>query len=118
MHAVQVIQKLEVDTARMRANLDATGGVLLAEPVAIALSRHLGAPNAYALVERACRYAMENKTTLRDVLEDEREVRDHLSVAELEELCDPATHLGMAEALAERALAEHLRVARERGTDT
>lgn len=112
MHAVQVVQKLELDPERMRANLDATGGVLLAEPVALALSRYLGAPGAYALVERACRQATETKATLRDVLEDEREVTDHFSVAELEELCDPTTHLGMAEALAERALAEHLRIAR------
>lgn len=111
VRAIEVVEALEVDPTRMRANLDATRGVILGEVVALALSRHLGSPQAHALVERACRQAVDTGTSLRDVLETEREVTNQLTFAELDELCDPGEHLGLAEAFGERALAEHARLA-------
>ncbi|WP_433929935.1 3-carboxy-cis,cis-muconate cycloisomerase [Sorangium cellulosum] len=112
MHAVHVIEGLEVDAERMRANVDATRGVILAEPVALALARTMGRPVAHALVERACRRARAEGRALRDVLAAEPEVTTHLSVAELDDLCDPAAYLGLAGDWCERALAQHLRDAR------
>ena len=46
---------LEVDTARMRANLDLTQGQMLAEAVQMALAPALGRDVAHALVADACR---------------------------------------------------------------
>ena len=111
--AIEVVGSLEVDATRMRANIDATGGVVLGEMVALALARHLGSPYAYALVERACRQAVDTGTSLREVLETEREVTNQFTVAELNDLCDPDEHLGVAETFGERALAEHARFVAE-----
>ncbi|AUX36769.1 MULTISPECIES: 3-carboxy-cis,cis-muconate cycloisomerase [Sorangium] len=112
MHAVQVIEGLHVDAERMRANVDATRGVLLAEAVALALARTVGRSAAHALVERACRRAMAEGRSLRDVLAAEPEVTTRLSVAELDDLCDPAAYLGLAEDWSARVLAQHSRGAR------
>jgi len=111
MHAVRVLSGLRIDTERMRANPEATGGVILGEAVALALARHVGPQKAQALVERACARAVETGLQLRDVLETERELTNHFSVAELQELCDPSFYLGLADDLSERALAEHARIA-------
>ncbi|WP_437526395.1 3-carboxy-cis,cis-muconate cycloisomerase [Sorangium sp. So ce726] len=109
MHAVQVIEGLQVDAERMRANVDSTRGVILAEAVALALARTMGRPAAHALVERACRRAVDEGRPLRDMLAAEHEVTTHLSVTELDALCDPAAYLGLAEEWSDRALAQHLR---------
>lgn len=112
MHALEGVRRLEVEPERMRANVDAMNGGVLCEAVALALVRHFGRPQAHALVERAWRQAVETKTTLREALESEREVRDRFTVAELEELCDPMSHLGSVDELTQRVLAEHQQLAR------
>jgi 3-carboxy-cis,cis-muconate cycloisomerase len=112
MHAIHVVEGLSLDTERMRVNVAATRGVISAEAVALALTRYMARPAAHALVGRASRHAVEVGASLREALEAESEVRTHLSIAELEELCDPTGYLGLAEDFAERALTEHLRLSR------
>jgi 3-carboxy-cis,cis-muconate cycloisomerase len=112
MHAVEVIEDLQVDAERMRANVDATRGVILAEAVGLALARTMGRSVAHALVERACRRAMAEGRSLREVLAAEPEVTTHLSVTQLDGLCDPAAYLGLAGEWSERALALYSRDAR------
>ena len=46
---------LEVDPARMRANIDALSGLVFAEGLATALARHVGKASGHALVERLSR---------------------------------------------------------------
>ena len=59
---------LVVDVARMRANLDATQGLLFADAVAARLAPRLGREAAHALVERAAEAARARHATLRAVL--------------------------------------------------
>ncbi len=106
-HATAVVDGLEVDSARMRANLDATLGVIFAEPVALALARHMDRAGAHALVESACRRALVRRVPLREVLTGERDVTKHLSAAEIDGLCDPAAYVGLAGAWIDRVLASH-----------
>ncbi len=42
---------LQVDPARMKANLDLTGGLIMAESLAMALAPHLGRPEAQRIVQ-------------------------------------------------------------------
>jgi 3-carboxy-cis,cis-muconate cycloisomerase len=101
----QVLDGLELDPARMAANLEATRGLILAEAVTMALAGAIGRLPAHHLVEAACRRAAGERRHLRDVLGEDPEVRKHLSAADLERLLDPANYTGLAEALVERALA-------------
>ena len=57
---------LEVDEARMRANLDAAGGVARAEGLVAALAPALGRSEAARLVESACRRAAASGGSLAD----------------------------------------------------
>ena len=101
----QVIEGLEIDTARMRHNLDATHGLILAEAVSTALAPKLGRDAAHALIQEACRRAVKQNKPLRDVLAIEASVGKHLSPADLDRLLDPTNYLGVAEQFVDRVLA-------------
>ncbi len=65
---VDLAEGLEVDAARMRANLDATGGLIMAEAVTMALAGKIGKSAAHHLVEAASKQAVAGNQSLRDVL--------------------------------------------------
>jgi len=60
---VDIAEGLEVDVARMRANLDTTGGLIMAEAVTMALAEKLGKSDAHHLVEAASKKAVAGKST-------------------------------------------------------
>jgi 3-carboxy-cis,cis-muconate cycloisomerase len=103
----ELLEELEVDADRMRANLDAAGGLPLAEAAVAALAGALGRPAARETVERASRRAAEQGRPLREVLVESPRVAGHLDAADLDRALDPAAHLGAAAALVDRALAAH-----------
>src|SRR5262245_58805351 len=63
----QVIAGLRIDAERMRANLEATRGLIYAEAVSTAVARAIGQAAAHNLVERACRIAQETRRHLQEV---------------------------------------------------
>jgi 3-carboxy-cis,cis-muconate cycloisomerase len=103
-HMAGTLDGLEVDPVRMRANLEATRGQVLAEAVMMALGPRMGRLAAHDLLERLCREAARAGRHLREVLAEDPAVRAHLAPADLEHLFDPANYLGMAEAFVERVL--------------
>lgn len=88
------LQGLRVDAGRMRANLDLTHGALLGERVAAALGPALGV-RAPAVVREA---------VARGDLARDPAITAHLDPARLAALLDPATYVGDAGALIDRAL--------------
>jgi 3-carboxy-cis,cis-muconate cycloisomerase len=68
-------ERLEVDTARMRVNLDATNGLLFADAAAARLGATLGREAGHALVEEAAAEVRHSGTSLRAVLEAMAQVR-------------------------------------------
>ena len=105
--ALLAVPGLEVDSARMRSNLDMTRGLLLAEAVSIALAQRIGRDKAHHLIEQCCRQAIAEQRHLREVLGEHAEVGAQLSAAELDRLLDPTHYLGQAQRWVARALAEH-----------
>ncbi|MBI3527038.1 MAG: 3-carboxy-cis,cis-muconate cycloisomerase [Betaproteobacteria bacterium] len=101
----KIIEGLQIDAVRMRHNLDATHGLILAEAVSAALAPKLGREAAHGLIEEACRRAIEQNKPLRDVLAKDAKVRKHLSASDLDRLFDPANYLGISEQFVERVLA-------------
>ena len=95
---------LEVHPEKMRENLDATGGMLLAENVTTAASEKLGRLRAHDLVEAACRRALRNDGRLREELLQDERTREVLSEGEIDAALDPAGYLGSAGAFVDRAL--------------
>lgn len=99
-----VVEGLEVDAQRMRNNLEATGGLLYAEAVTMALGACIGRAQAHRLVEQACKRAVAERRHLRELLVDDAEVRRQLSEADLAELFDPQNYLGDTESMIARTL--------------
>ena len=95
---------LQVHPERMRANLDATDGLLLAEQVTTIAAKHLGRLEAHELVERASRRTLEHGSSLREELLAEPTLREALSSGEIDAALDPAHYLGSAEDFVDRAL--------------
>jgi 3-carboxy-cis,cis-muconate cycloisomerase len=101
----QVVVGLRVDTERMWANLDATGGLIYAEAVGTALARAIGRAAAHERVESACRRAREIGRHLLEVVLSDSEIAEHLSADELKSLFGPQPHVRAAARLVDRALA-------------
>ena len=101
------LRTLVVDADAMRANLDRTGGLLLAERMSTALQPTLGRLKAHDLVEEASKIAMADGRPLVDVLLDMPPVTEALGVDGVRKLFDPSDYLGSADAMIDRALARH-----------
>ncbi|TMB02768.1 MAG: 3-carboxy-cis,cis-muconate cycloisomerase, partial [Deltaproteobacteria bacterium] len=106
---VDTIEGLEVDPARMRSNLEATRGRILAEAASMALAARVGRSQAHEIVERASRRAAESGRQLREVLAEDPAAAKHLPAKDLAEVFDPRNWLGESAALVDRVLAERRR---------
>lgn len=95
---------LEVDAGRMRANLEAGGGLMLAESLTMALAPQLGRPEAQRLVQDLCRQAVAAGQTLKQVALADTLVGAALGPEAVAAALDPAAYLGSASALIDRAL--------------
>jgi 3-carboxy-cis,cis-muconate cycloisomerase len=102
----EAMEGLEVDTERMRANLDVTHGAIYAEAVSLALAQHVGRERAHALIREAVQRATRRGRHLRETLAADKAVTAHLAPAELDALFDPQRAIGLAEQLVQRALDE------------
>ena len=100
---------LEVDAARMRANLDLTHGLIMGEAVMLALGVMIGRMAAHKLLEKASRQAAASGRHLREVLGSDAEVGRHLSPEALDKLLDPVNYRGDAGAFVDRVLASYER---------
>lgn len=100
-----VLAGLEVDTERMRANLESSGGRVLTESVSMALARRLGRGAAKDLVAAAAERADEASRPLREELIADSKVSELLSPEEIDRALDPDAYLGSAPAFIDRALA-------------
>ena len=88
----------------MRENLDATGGLILAENVTTVLTGSLGRLEAHELVKAACERVAQNGTGLKQELLAEPSIRNAVSEEEIEAALDPAGYLGSSETFVDRAL--------------
>jgi 3-carboxy-cis,cis-muconate cycloisomerase len=100
----EVMEGLEVRPDRMRENLDATGGLLLAENMTTIAAEKIGRLEAHKLVEAASRRTFTNGSTLREEILAEPALREHLTPEEIDAALDPEQYLGSTEAFIDRAL--------------
>jgi 3-carboxy-cis,cis-muconate cycloisomerase len=101
---VDMAEGLEVDAGRMRLNLGATHGLIMAEAVTMKLAEKIGKSAAHHLVETASRKAVAEKRDLRDVLTRDAKVTAHLDADTISELFEPMAYQGVSQALIDRLL--------------
>ncbi len=104
-HAEAMLATLDVRPEEMRANLDKTQGLIMAEAVMMALAKHIGRGAAHHVVEIATRDAARQRRHLADVLGQEPSVTTYLDAAQIAALMSPQTYLGEAVSFADAAVA-------------
>ena len=97
---------LQVQPARMRKNLEMTGGLIVSEAVMMGLAPALGRNTAHDVVYDACRAANEEGLSLLEALRRSDEIAGKLPDDELVRLCDPINYLGQSREMLDRFLAE------------
>jgi 3-carboxy-cis,cis-muconate cycloisomerase len=102
---VPIAEGLVVDAARMRRNLEAGGGLIMAEAVMMGLAPHLGRGMAHDVVHHACEVALAEGVHLSDALGRDGRVAAVLDGAAIARLTDPAGYLGSAGAFTDAVLA-------------
>jgi len=102
--ARSLLAGLEVDAARMRANLEFTQGQISTEAVMMGLAPYLGRQRAHDLVYDISRQASVSGRPLLDLLAENEEIAASLDRAALARLLDPAEYLGLSGEMVDRVL--------------
>jgi adenylosuccinate lyase len=102
--AVELVGGLRVDGERMRANLDAQRGYVLAEAVMLGLSERVGKDRAYTLVAEAAARGVAEGVPFRDALLADREIGSLLAPAAVDDLLRPERSLGAIDELIGRVI--------------
>ncbi len=100
----QVLSGLRVYPDRMRANLHATGGLIVAEAVMLSLARTLGREPAHHAVAEAARQSVDQGRTFRDCLREHPALAGRLDSAQIDALLDPEAYVGSAPEIVDRVL--------------
>jgi adenylosuccinate lyase len=99
----RVLEGLRVFPERMRANLEAGGGVVYSQAVLLALvGSGMPRDRAYSLVQAAATGAWDGERTFREALGSDPEVTRRLDAAALDALFDPARSLANLDHVFER----------------
>ena len=106
-HLRELMPGLSVDATRMRANIDLTQGLVMAEAVSLALASQIGRAAAHDLIESACHKAVERGQSLRDILQSDPRLPADFSAERLDALFDPERYTGEAPAFIDRVLEHH-----------
>jgi len=103
-HSLRVARGLRVNTARMRANIDLTGGLALSEVIMLELGRHIGRQVAHEVVYEVAMQVAEQGGSFREALLARTEVRAHLSPEAIDGLLQPERYLGAAPVCVDRVV--------------
>jgi 3-carboxy-cis,cis-muconate cycloisomerase len=106
-NADMLLATLRVDVGRMRANVDISGGAIMAESVAGRLVPALSWSAARVLVAECVRESVHSGATLSDTLLADPNIRAHLDADAVRGALDPGQYLGSAGRFVDRALAAH-----------
>jgi 3-carboxy-cis,cis-muconate cycloisomerase len=96
-HCADLLPALQVNSQRMRDNIDSSRGLIFAEAVAVALADRMGKMPAHMLVEAASKKALAANRPLKDVLLEEPNLHGHLTRPDLESLFELRNYLGSAD---------------------
>lgn len=99
-----VAEELQVNRARMRANIEATRGAVFAEQARTLLSPKLGRKAADKILSQAIQLSREQNRNFKDVLAAMDEANQHLDATALRNLEKPEQYLGVAQEFQKRLL--------------
>lgn len=86
---------------RMRANLDLTDGLIMAEPIMLALGTYVGRQEAHDIIYDAAQKASSGIHKFRDLLAEDPRFNAHLSKGQIDSMLDPTRYTGLCIQIAE-----------------
>jgi 3-carboxy-cis,cis-muconate cycloisomerase len=99
-----LVEGLQVNAPRMRANLDLTKGLTQSEAVMMGLGPVLGRQRAHDLVYDICREVIAGRGTFLDLLAEHPEIAPHMGREALAGFLDPANYTGLSGEMVDRVL--------------
>ena len=107
----EVCRGMRLDPARMRANLDLGGGLIMAEAVMLDLGLAIGRQHAHDAVYDAAQDAFVKGARFADLLAADPRVTAHIDANAIARLLDPAAYTGLGAKMARDAAARAREVA-------
>ncbi|MFN8377405.1 MAG: adenylosuccinate lyase [Anaerolineae bacterium] len=100
----RVVQGLVIYPAAMMRNLNASGGLMLAERVMLELGASIGRQHAHDVIYENAMRAFEERRPFGDVLKEDPRVTDHLTPPEVDALLDPIQYTGLSGEFVDRVI--------------
>lgn len=101
----EVMRGLRLDPARMRANLDLGGGLIMAEAVMLDLGAAIGRQHAHDVVYDAAQEAFVQGKSFGELLAADSRVSAHMTAEQIRLLLDPTTYTGLCADMAREGAA-------------
>jgi 3-carboxy-cis,cis-muconate cycloisomerase len=110
---LEVMLGLRLDPARMRANLDLGGGLIMAEAVMLDLGFAIGRQHAHDAVYDAAQDAFTRRKSFGDLLAADPRVTAHMTPTQINRLLDPTAYTGLCADMARQGAARARDTARD-----
>lgn len=108
---IMIMEGIRLNPERMRANLDLSGGMILAEAIMLKLGETLGRQEAHDVVYDIAQAVATDGGSFAERLAAQPMVTERLTSAEIGELLDPAAYTGLCAAMAHAQAARAIEVA-------
>ena len=102
---VVLLRELKLDPKRMRANLDLSGGLIVAEAVMLELGATIGRQTAHDVVYDAAQATVTENKAFADLLVEDKRVSSRLDRAAINKLLDPTAYTGLCSRMAHESAA-------------
>nr|WP_294521612.1 adenylosuccinate lyase family protein [uncultured Rhodopila sp.] len=109
----EVVRGLRLDPGRMRANLDLSGGLIMAEAVMLELGAVIGRQHAHDVVYEAAQDAFTRGESFSDMLSSHRRVTTHMNRKQIRGALDPTAYTGLCADMARDGVKQARAVAKE-----
>ncbi len=109
----EIMRGLKLDPARMRANLDLGGGLIMAEAVMLDLGAALGRQHAHDVVYDSAMEAAEQGKSFGALLTADKRVTAHMTPEQIQNLLNPTAYTGLCSDMARDGAARARKAAAE-----
>lgn len=107
--AVELVSGIEPDPARMQINIGITGGAVVSERLSMVLAPKLGKLESKKLLQNAAFESASRSIPLLDILVEDDQLRELLSIEEIQQLLEPRNYLGDTSNIIDRIVSRHAR---------
>jgi len=92
---IRVLKGLQIDESRMRQNMNITQGRMMSESVMLTLAKKgLGRQKAHELTRQLAIKSHNEQREFKDVLSENKKIKELLTFEELEQIMEPRNYLG------------------------